>query len=297
MGLEVGEVNRYILKSAHVIRHNSVEVDDRGIYLDHYLMGAKAKDRYFLSQRTTPLLATIQPYDQDDFIKLYSAKTGEIVIPKAFDGERVTITTQIDKVDGIKYYDEANEWFSDTIGLNAFLAHFPDSYVRRLDPEYDPGQTGQTTYTDGYPFLIANPSTLVIINQISASLDYPTTPMENFRPTLTIKGAKPFEEYEWRKILVGNSLEIDLPKPGGRCIITTTDQRTGIRNPHQHPFNTILMQYFKWNGKAIFGQNGIHRSSGTLYKGAPVTVLERGPGLDFPLAQDYLARLNKSTKI
>jgi uncharacterized protein YcbX len=59
-------------------------------------------------------------------------------------------------------------------------------------------------------------------------------------------------------------------KPCARCVITTTDQRTGERG--KEPLRT-LGQHRRSDSGLLFGQNLVPESTGILRVGDPVTVL------------------------
>jgi uncharacterized protein YcbX len=93
--------------------------------------------------------------------------------------------------------------------------------------------------------------------------------MNRFRPNLVVTGDRPYEEDDWRDIQIGD-IPMQVVKPCGRCVVTTTDQSTGIRG--QEPLRT-LATYRKRGGDVMFGQNLVHRNSGQLRVGDPVRIL------------------------
>jgi uncharacterized protein YcbX len=68
-------------------------------------------------------------------------------------------------------------------------------------------------------------------------------------------------------------VEFDVVKPCARCAITTTDQTTAKRG--KEPLATLATYRNEARG-AMFGQNVIHRSGGTIKVGTPLEVLEYG---------------------
>ena len=62
-------------------------------------------------------------------------------------------------------------------------------------------------------------------------------------------------------------------KSCSRCILTTVDPHTGIRDEQREPLAT-LMTYRKQENGTMFGQNLVNDGNGVLEVGMPVTILE-----------------------
>ncbi len=79
--------------------------------------------------------------------------------------------------------------------------------------------------------------------------------MERFRPNIVIGGLEPFEEDRIAALEFGN-ITLRLVKPCTRCVITSTDQRTG--QPSTNPLP--ILRAFRFN-KALmgvtFGENAV----------------------------------------
>ncbi|MEV6424441.1 MOSC N-terminal beta barrel domain-containing protein [Streptomyces sp. NPDC051662] len=168
---------------------------------------------------------------------------------------------------------DVHRTLSGYLGVEVRLVHLDEPAVRRpVDPAYArPGET--VSFADGFPLLVTTTASLDALNSLIAQGDHPDEgplPMERFRPNLVVAGTSPWEEDDWRRIAVGE-VTFRVAKPCGRCVITTTDQRTGERG--KEPLRT-LGHYRRFDGKLVFGQNLVPESTGTLRVGDPVTVLE-----------------------
>ena len=126
------------------------------------------------------------------------------------------------------------------------------------------------SFADGYPLLLTSEASLADLNR---RMDR-ALPMDRFRANLVIDGEVPFAEDEWARIRVG-STKFRVVKPCARCVVTTTDQRTGARGPE--PLRT-LASFRNAGGKVLFGENLIHDGPGPVRLGDPVEVLERRRG-------------------
>ena len=93
--------------------------------------------------------------------------------------------------------------------------------------------------------------------------------MERFRPNLVIGGGTAHQEDRWREVRIGE-VRFTLVKPCARCIIITTDQRTGERG--KEPLRT-LASYRTVDSKVHFGMNAVADVEGNVRLGDGITVL------------------------
>jgi uncharacterized protein YcbX len=147
------------------------------------------------------------------------------------------------------------------------LVRFAADYFRQVSQEYAPRETDQTGFADAYPFLILSEESLADLN---SRLDVPL-PMNRFRPNIVVRGAETsFAEDTWKAIRIGDVI-FDVVKPCARCAITTTNQATAERG--KEPLRTLAT--FRQHRRGVmFGQNAVHRSTGTIHTGAIVEVVE-----------------------
>ncbi|MFJ2173193.1 MOSC domain-containing protein [Streptomyces sp. NPDC087851] len=168
---------------------------------------------------------------------------------------------------------EVDRRLSAYLGEEVRLVHLDDPATRRpVDPLFArPGET--VSFADGFPLLVTTTASLDALNTLIAHGDHPDEgplPMDRFRPNLVVSGTEPWAEDGWRRLAVGE-VTFRIAKPCGRCVITTTDQRTAERG--REPLRT-LGRHRRIDGKLVFGQNLVPESTGTVRVGDPVTVLE-----------------------
>ena len=174
--------------------------------------------------------------------------------------------------------DEVNGWFSDVLDVECRLVTMPETTRRRIPPEFavNPGED-HVSFADGYPFLLIGEASLAEVN---ARLETPV-PMNRFRPNLVVSGSEAFAEDSWKKIRIGETV-FHLVKPCARCVLTTVDQATGVKDGKE-PLKT-LASFRTFDGKVLFGQNLIAENPGGVVRvGDEVEVLETGGGV----ASDY----------
>ncbi|MFI0808837.1 MOSC domain-containing protein [Streptomyces echinatus] len=191
--------------------------------------------------------------------------------------ETLPMTVFGTKVEAVLAAPDAHAWCSAYLGAEVRLVHMDDPAVRRpIDPEHAlPGET--VSFADGYPLLATTVASLDALNsQIAGGRNAHEgpLPMNRFRPNLVIAGTEPWAEDHWTRIAVGEVV-FRVPKPCGRCVVTTTDQETAARG--REPLQT-LARHRRIDGKLLFGQNLVPLSPGTIRVGDPVRVLDRPAG-------------------
>jgi len=63
-------------------------------------------------------------------------------------------------------------------------------------------------------------------------------------------------------------------KPCSRCVMTTVDPGTGLKDPETEPLRT-LSRYRRTEDGVIFGQNAVHQSCGRLSVGDAVDISQQ----------------------
>lgn len=254
----------YPVKSMRAVAATSLELDAKGVVGDRRWMVVDGEGR-FVTQRTVPALVRLQPELVPGGVRIDDGATRlEVALP-APSGPRRTVTLWKDTFEALDAGDEAASWLSARLGLECRLVAFADDVRREVDRTW--AQDAQTTFTDGYPLLIANEASLDALN---ATLPVPL-PMERFRPNLVVRAAAPWVEDGWARLEV-DGLPLDGVKPCARCVAITTDQRSGERPQGPLPLTRLTELHSLPGRGAIFGMNLVHRATGTLRVGAPVAL-------------------------
>lgn len=177
------------------------------------------------------------------------------------------------KTETVAAASAAADWFSAYLGVPARLVHMDDPAVRRpVDPDYAlPGET--VSLADAYPLLLTTLASLDALNSLIARGDHPEEgplPMDRFRPNLVVAGAEAWAEDGWRRIAIGDAVFRGV-RECGRCVVTTTDQRTAERG--KEPLKTLARH--RRIGKSLaFGRQLAPVRLGTVRVGDEVRVLE-----------------------
>lgn len=286
----------YPIKSCKGIQLSNCRVNKTGFMNDRMLMVVDSNNK-FVSQRTKPQMALVSTA----FIE---NENGQVLVLSGPGMETLhlrlsTLDTTIssiplvvnvwgDQCESVEI-SEGSRWFSKYLSMNDLhLVRMTDEFVRHTDSEYAPN--GQTSFADGYPFLLSSQESL---NHLNSKLDKPVT-FSNFRPNIIVEGCEqPYAEDLWKSIRFHNSsspvdsreyIDMKVVKPCSRCKMPTIDPETGEFDPDNQPlkamkaFRTGLALGFdkkSWKGEIFFGQNLDHEGvdGSILSVGDTVTIL------------------------
>lgn len=263
--MRVSELNCYPVKGCRGTALLEARVGARGIVGDRTFMLVD-DDGCFITQRSYPRMALIEPRLTDDSLSLSAPDMDALSIPVLRHGERRQVVVWRDGCEAIDQGDAAAEWASSFLGTSCRLVRMADDFVRRVDPEYAVTDRDQVGFADGYPFLLTTEESLADLNARMAA----PLPMNRFRPSIVVVGSEPYAEDGWHRIRIG-AIVFSVVKPCARCEVTTTDQSTAERG--REPLRT-LATYRRVQGKGVmFGQNLIHDSTGVIRVGDAVELL------------------------
>lgn len=268
--MQISAIYTYPIKSCGSLSHQTVELDSRGPINDRRWMITDT-DGMGVTQREFSALALVQPAFKDDCLVLNAPEMPEMRIPLHYTLGRIRQAEVWGDV--CKAWDEGDAvagWFSDYLQTDVRLMRMADGFVRRVDERYAP-HPAQTSFSDGYPVLIVSEKSLDELNRRLVERGKTPVPMSRFRPNLVISGSDAFAEDSWRTVQIG-SLTLDVVKPCARCVMTTVDPATGTIPDSAEPLAT-LNTFRKQDGKVMFAQNAIHRTSGRLAVGDTVNLI------------------------
>lgn len=266
--MKLSEINIYPVKSLKGISLTESPVETRGLRYDRRWMLVDA-DGQFMTQREHPKMALLETSVNGDGLKVrFDGR--ELAVPEEAENGPVEVGIWEGPVTAVMFADEVNNWFSEVLETDCRLVTMPVTARRLLPAEFAvrPGED-HVSFADGYPLLLIGEGSLAELN---TRLAVPV-PMNRFRPNLVVSGSEAFAEDGWKKIRVGETI-FHLVKPCARCVLTTVDQATGIKDGKE-PLKT-LASFRTFDNKVLFGQNLIAENpGGTVKVGDEVEVLER----------------------
>jgi len=285
--LRVSALFIHPLKSAAGMRVAEATIDALGFAGDRRWMAVDAQGA-FLSQRRIPMMAVIRAtLLPNAHLYLSAAGIASIQVRPAESAENAanqenaesraraehrTVAIWRDEVSAVDSGDEAAAWLTTVLGCEARLVYCPPSRARIVDRTFASGSE-LVGFADGFPLLVLGESSLQDINARLRGRGEGEVGLERFRPNIVIEGAAPFEEDQWRQIVIGDgagAITIDIVKPCARCSIISVDPRAGVQG--LEPMRT-LATYRRRDDKVYVGQNALPRGEGRIITGASVRAV------------------------
>ena len=246
----IRELNVYPLKSGRALPREQVRLGVTGLEWDRHWMAAGA-DGVFMSQRTHPRLALIEPEIGSDILTLRAPGQAPLELPLQAQGAAVAARVWKDSVSALDQGDAAATWLTQALGAPVRLLRVSPVLDRQADAGFAGSISAPLSFPDGFPILVCNAASLAHLN---TRMPEPI-PMERFRPNVVIEGLEPFEEDRIDSLQIGR-VTLRLVKPCTRCVITSTDQRTGERTTNPLP----VLREFRFDRALLgvtFGENAV----------------------------------------
>jgi len=263
----VRELYFYPVKSARAIAKSRLRLGATGFEWDRHWMAANPQG-VFMSQRTQPRLALVEPEIGANELILRARDMAALHVPLEPQGAARGAQVWKDPISALDQGDAAAEWLSKVLGLEARLLRIDPVLDRRANAEFAAPALAPMSFTDGFPILVVNLASLTYLN---SRMPQPV-PLERFRPNIVLEGLEPFDEDRISMLQIGN-ITLRLVKPCTRCIITSTDQRTGELSTNPLP----VLRQFRFNKSLMgvtFGENAVIAQGvgETLEQGATCVV-------------------------
>lgn len=273
--MNVSNIFIYPIKSCQGISLTKAEITSKGLrdffqsaFYDRQFMLVDEKGK-FLTQRQYPQLATIKVEIKEN--KLYLSSENNNISPfqliPSIQKNFVKVNVWRDHTIAIDQGNEVANWFKNALKIDIFcrLVQQSDEHIRAINPHYSIQENQPVSFGDGFPFLLTNTASLEELNQrlenkyLSEKLK---VTMDRFRPNIVIDTSQPFIEDTWKEIFIGE-IKFAVVKPCSRCIVTTTNQKTGETNPQKEPLLT-LSTFRNTSEGIMFGQNIIAVNNGII---------------------------------
>lgn len=277
----VSELCIYPLKSCQGIKLQRAEVTPKGFACDREFMLVTQKGK-FLTQRQFPQLAKVQVQVTNQQVCLSTAdnQIKPLTFQSTLTGTELAVEVWGDRTSAIDQGDEVAKWFQTFLQLDSEkkcrLVRQSPQYIRPLKRKYPTQVQESVSFADSYPYLLTATASLNELNRRLQNIEqehYPSVPMDRFRPNIVVETERSFTEGNWKVIQIGQ-VKFILVKPCSRCIITTTNQQTGVTNSSREPLRTLgTFRQFGEQG-VLFGEYMIPQNLGTIELGDRVKVLE-----------------------
>lgn len=241
----------YPFKSARGHAREEVRLGRTGFEWDRHWMAVDTQGK-FISQRTHPRLALLVPEIQSETLVLRAPQLPDLRVPLSADaGAPVAVRVWADECAALDQGEGPAQWLSRFLGEDLRMVRVIATPERVANPQYAGSDAKRITFVDGFQMLVCNRASL---EELNARMPEPV-PMERFRPNIVLGGLPAFAEDRIDSLTVGD-ITLRLVKPCTRCIITSTDQRTGERSTDPLPvLRTYRMDHALHGVK--FGENAV----------------------------------------
>jgi uncharacterized protein YcbX len=265
--IRVRSLHVYPVKSCRGLDLDRAEVVATGFRHDRRWM-VIGSDGVFLSQRSHPALARVATRIEPGRLVLFTDGRPPLELPlEPPEGEPRRVRVWNDACSGVSEGPTAADWFGSLLGVPCELVRQPEDGDRLVDPGFTQTPT-RVGFADGFPFLLVSQGS---VDELNRRLDSPIS-ADRFRANIVVEGCAAHAEDGWRNLEIGG-LSFRAVKPCARCVVITTDQRTGSRSAE--PL-AALAGYRSVGGKVLFGQNLVHRGRGVVRVGDQVLPLAGG---------------------
>jgi uncharacterized protein YcbX len=284
MNIDVSGLTIYPVKSLRSISLIESQVEPAGLRFDRRFMLVDEHGQ-FLNLRKLGKLLEFATKIEDETLIIQHGSADSIDFPLEQSpiqehGSRSVVVWN-SKLEASTVSRKVDEWFSRILGIKAGLVFMADFSKRPINSRFDRG-SDLVSFADGYPILIVSEESVADLN----SRFEDDVPIERFRPNVVARGGEAFQEDRWKKIRIGNSV-LRATKPCARCVVTTLDQKTGIKQGAE-PLKTLAdyrkasqvlpdnFEEFDLSGNdVIFGMNFVPESYGDVVRlGDKIEILE-----------------------
>jgi len=270
--MQLSQISVYPLKSSAGIQLSNSWIDELGLSFDRRFV--LTDDKYqFITARTEPKICLIQASITATGLVLTAPNMPKLVIDYLQLSERYqTVVVWNDKINAQQGNSEHHQWFSRYLNRPCQLLHFGKLSKRNVPSTSN--STNQLAFADGYPLLLISQASLDDLNKRCPTI----ITMNQFRPNLVIDNCDAFAEDTWQHIRIGE-VEFELRKPCTRCIFTTINPETAIKDIHQEPI-TSLKTYRQaaegeLKGEVLFGQNLVPLNQGQIKLTDTITIIKK----------------------
>ncbi|QNK63754.1 MOSC domain-containing protein [Pedobacter sp. PAMC26386] len=263
----LSEINIYPIKSLAGISLTESLLEEKGLQYDRRWMLID-KEGVFISQRKYPELALLQITLGKEKLTITYQNNPLQTITFGYEentAQNIAVSVWGTVCNGLEVSTAVSRWFSEMLKTDARLVQMPEAERRLVDPKYATANE-VVSFADGYPCLIISQASLDGLNE---RLDL-AVPMNRFRPNFVFTGGEAHIEDNFNTFFIGDLL-FKAVKPCSRCVMITVDQQTAKKSAE--PLKT-LAGYRTINKKIMFGQNLVHKGSGTIRIGDMLTIKE-----------------------
>lgn len=228
----------------------------------------------FLTQRSHPKLATINAALDGETLILATDAGASIRVDAPDGAERRRVVVWDCEINAAFAGKAAAKSLSAMLGEEVELVHMDERALREKASVWTPSPV-PVSFADAFPILVTTTGSLAALNEDIEKHGGDPVPMARFRPNIVIDCDEPWAEDHWSQLKIGDVI-LDLVKPSDRCIVTTTDQKTGERMGKE-PLASLARIHRSTDPRingVIFGENAAPRTLGEISVGDNVSAVD-----------------------
>ncbi len=266
----VRELWTYPVKGCQGVPAEAIQITKMGIPGDRDFV--LWKDGKLIDQKETPQVAAVAADFEPDqgVLHFRHAEHGTYEHAIRRDGEVRSAAWVLDQFETVDQGDAVAEWLSTVMCTDVRLVsagapwriNFPIPQMERVH------DTPKQRFFAASPVSLANQTSLDDLNK---RLETPV-PMDRFRMNVVVDGLGPYEE-DALDALSNDRVELLQVTPAERCVIITTDQKTGQRP--KNDLMQVLAQYRRKKKEDRFGSGLIFGNYMTVGREGTLRVGDR----------------------
>lgn len=267
----VSGITVYPVKSCAPVAMDRAVVGPRGLDFDRRWMLVDAEGET-LTGREFPALLEVQAEIQEGRLILRAPAMPELEVGGPDEGTPRRVFVFEDPCEALGCGTRVDQWFRDYLGTECHLVHMGRDCRRAVTAERGGRPGDEVSFADECPLLLTTEASLA---DLDARAPIEVT-MERFRPNLVVRGGPaPYDEDHWRRVRIGG-IEFECAQACRRCVFTTIDPESGVRDERQEPLRTLSTYRRFGAGGPAFGIHLIPRGEGVVRAGDHVEVVTRG---------------------
>ena len=244
--IKISELYIYPVKSLAGIKLNQSQLSNFGLQNDRRWLIVD-KDGLFMSQRTTPKMATIKTALHANQLVLTHNKKQMHVPLATTQSQNIKVTVWNDSLIAQRLSQDVDQWLSEILEQLCHLVYMPENAQRQIDTDFAK-KDQYVSFADAFPILLVSQAS---IDDLNSKLEKPVN-INRFRPNIIITGVNAFQEDIWGKFVI-NTINYIAAKPCSRCIMPSINQEKGIQDNVK--LLSVLNKYRKFDKKIKFGVN------------------------------------------
>ncbi len=263
----------YPIKGCAGTRLAQAQALPTGLRHDRSMMLVDASTGRFITQRSHPIMALLQPAIEGHTLHLSGLGRAAHLAPMSIhlhSGHATrSVTVWGDTIVAIDMGDAAAHWFSTALASPCRLVRFDPAQRRAVKRHAN--QAHQ--FADGYPYLVLSKASLQALNERLIANGAAAISMDRFRANIILDGVDAHTEDYAASLLHSNGTMLTLVAPCTRCQVPTINQTTGMADPQHEP--TMTLNAYRYNHAedgVTFGMNALLDVSCELREGDQLKV-------------------------